>query len=390
MKYPKNAVKLFAVILSLLVLLVVTGCGDDGGGTSGPKLPADPGSGNLAGMIVGTINERALAGVTVSVGPVTTTTDSDGIFRLDGVGEGILSVIIEGGSIYTRRAAVDTANGRSVLLDAIEINSGFNLDFYREIARKNHPAERASGIFVTFRWVNPTPPTFYIDTDASMTLDGTIDQDTINAVRSAIKSVVAPFTGNFYSSVTIKTQPFSRLDFNSTIPDNSFVITFDDTLINDELLGVTYSRPVDYPTSTVNTINQTLIFLVDFSLMYSLNGTPLDMVTAHEIGHGFGFWHTSLFPSIMNKFLELTPSGGFYSDTDRLHMGVVYKRPSGNTDIDNDPVPGAKMVGRSPEILVHIDKMPKVPELSPELIERLESLNERSKLDDTMKQYIHQ
>jgi hypothetical protein len=116
----------------------------------------------------------------------------------------------------------------------------------------------------------------------------------------------------------------------------------------------------------------------------------LDIVAAHEMGHGFGFWHTSLLPSIMDKFLELPPPDGLISDADRLHMAVAYKRPSGNTDIDNDPVPGAKMLGRVPEILVHIDKMPKVPKLSPELLERLESLQSQSKLSDEVKQYISQ
>jgi hypothetical protein len=38
MKYPKNVVRSFAVILSLMILLVVIDCGDDGSGPSGPLI----------------------------------------------------------------------------------------------------------------------------------------------------------------------------------------------------------------------------------------------------------------------------------------------------------------------------------------------------------------
>ena len=85
-----------------------------------------------------------------------------------------------------------------------------------------------------------------------------------------------------------------------------------------------------------------------------------------------------------------TPPEVLYTESDQLHAAVVYRRPAGNTDIDNDPVPGAKMFGQSLGVRVFIDKMPNPPKLSPELIERLQSLNDQSKLHDTMKQYIHQ
>ena len=246
MKCPKDAVRLCSVILSLMLLLVIIGCGDDGGGPSGPKLPADPGPGNLAGLILGTINGRALAGVTVSVGSISTSTDSDGIFRLDGVGEGVLAVMIEGGDIYTRRAAVDTAAGRSVLLDAIEVNSSFNLGFYRELAR----IDDSGYMHPIWRWTNPTPPTFFIDTNANWTLDGEIDQSTIDAVRNVISKMVPIWSGNFYSSVPIQIQAFSdAID----PPDHSVVIAFDDTLFFFEgALGQTVTEVL--PTYIINRV----------------------------------------------------------------------------------------------------------------------------------------
>jgi len=386
MRYPKNSGAPFSVITLLIILFVIMGCGDDGGPT-GPKLPADPGQGNLAGIIVGTINRQPIAGATVSVGPVSTNTDADGIFRLDGVGEGILGVVIAGENIiYTRTAAVNTANGRSVLLDAIEANSSFHLEFYRELARGNHPDERdvlpEDNLFQTHRWINPTAPTFIIATNADATLDGVIDQDSIDAVRDVISQIVSDFTGNFYSSVPIETRKFAELNDFSDIPDNSFVFIFDDTIIQFEALGAAITEP-DFISPEVSTINKAVIFLLDFSLFYALDGTTLEKVTAHETGHGFGFRHTSLLTSIMRTG---DPFEGLVSEADRLHMEIVYRRPPGNTDIDNDPVPGAKMFGQPLGVQVHIDKLTNAPKLSPELIQQLQSLRSHS----ILKRYINQ
>jgi hypothetical protein len=374
MKWPKDAVRLVSVILSLMLLLVIIGCGDDGG-PSGPKLPPDPGPGNLAGLIVGTINGRALAGVTVSVGSISTSTDSDGIFRLDGVGEGVLAVMIEGGDIYTRRAVVDTAAGRSVLLDAIEVNSGFNLGFYREIARGNHPDE--GELHPIRRWINPTPPTVYIDTDASATLDGVIDRDQINAVRSLISKMFPIWSGNFYPSVSIETRAFTTINDFGDIPDSSFVISFDDSLfLSQGALGLTISEQGSI-------INKVVIFLLDSDLFYSLSNVTLEQVASHELGHGFGFEHTSLLSSIM--LISPPLPSGLYTDADKLHAAVMYRRPAGNTDIDNDPVSGAKIIGEAPGIKIHIDRAPNPPTLSPELRENLQSLRSH----DMVKKYLN-
>ena len=136
------------------------------GGISGPTapdkvegLPADPGEGNLAGKVVGTIYGQPLSGVTVSVNSRATITGDDGSFLLLGVGGGDLSLILSGDNVYTRTKALNTGqDGRSVSVDAIETISSFNLTFYREIARGNHPLER--DMFPTHRWTNPNPPHF--------------------------------------------------------------------------------------------------------------------------------------------------------------------------------------------------------------------------------------
>jgi hypothetical protein len=364
MKYHKNALFKLSIVL-LAMFFVVAGCVEEvENGWSTPTepttFPTTPGSEDLTGTIIGTIYGRVLAGVTVSARGISTSTGTDGIFRLNGVGDGIFGVIISGNDIYTHTTAVNTANGRSVLLDAIERNSDFHLGFYRELARIDdygymHP---------TYRWTNLIPPTFIIDTNASATRDGRIDQGQINTVRDIIKRMVPIWTGNFYSSVQIETRSFSRLDINRDIPNNAYVITFDDSLISRGAFGETiYS-------SSANVINKTLIWLVDDMDFYRRGGITFEEIISHEMGHGFGFEHTSLLPSVM---LPVGAYGGLYSEADRLHAAIMYSRPAGNTDIDNDPIASSKVVGPISGLHVHIDRRANFP-LSSELLEELESL----------------
>jgi hypothetical protein len=333
----------------------------------------------LAGKIVGTINGQPIAGATVSVGTtskvtaatLSAVTGSDGTFRLDGVGEGILAVLVSGDSIFTRTAAINTANGRSVGIDVIEVNSNFNLGFYREIARGNHPEE--GDLFLTHRWINQTPPTFFINTNPSGALDGVIDQSTIDTTRRVLNEVVPIFTGNFYTSIRIETRNFDSLDSFDNVADNSFIISFDDSLVGIGAFGITFTDP-DFVSPNTSTINKTVLFLLDNEQFYKSATNPTSIsfeeIIAHESGHGFGFRHTSLLPSVMVKVGEF---GGTFSSFDQLHMAIVYRRPAGNTDIDNDPIPAAKMIGRFPGRQVFVDYRANVPK-TPELTRQLQSL----------------
>ncbi len=361
-KWPKHSLLVYMSTVFLLFALI--GCtqenDENGNSVSGPDkitgLPPDPGAGNLAGKIIGTISKKALVGVTVSVGSRTTITETDGIFLLAGIGEGEFSVMVSGVGVYARKKTINTANGRSVGIDAIEIDSGFNLNFYREIARGNHPQER--DMYPTHRWTNPTPPTFYININANATLDGLVDQNTIDTVRDVLKKIVPIFTGGFYSSISIETANFPSNMSVRNVPENSFVISFDDSLANLGAYGITYTDP-DFLSPRTGTINKTLIFMLENESFYKAgdsNRISFEEIIAHESGHGLGFRHTSEpriggLPSVMVKTGEY---GGMYSSNDQLHMGIVYQRPAGNTDIDNDPISSAKMSAKlfGPQVFI--------------------------------------
>ena len=368
----KNTHYLLLAMMLLLSLLWLAGCEENTDTNTSPTdsgisdLPDDPGTGNLAGKVVGTIYGQPLGSVLVRVGSRSTQTGSDGTFRVDGVGSGTLAVQVSGASVYTRTVAVNTNQGRSVGIDAIEVNSSFNLGFYRELARGNHPSERQ--MLQTHRWVNTTPPTVYIDTNAAITIDKVIDQQTIDSVANVISQVVPVFTGNFYTSLRVETRAFAHtLDF-SDIPANSIVISFDDTTEMLDAYGVTFTEP-DFTAANTSTINKAWLFFVDEKQYYTRGGITQEEVVAHELGHAFGFRHTSKLPSVM---VAVGTFGGLYGSHDQLHMRLMYRRTAGNTDIDNDPQPNAKMAGSEPRLQVFVEQrdfFPHIPELSAQIRE---------------------
>ncbi len=367
MQYYQHFIRC-ATWIVLFVFLLLSGCNDggseNGGGISGPPdkvegLPADPGEGNLAGKVVGTLYGQPLSGVTVSVNSRSTTTEADGTFLLPGVGTGNLAAILSGDKVYSRTKALNTGHdGRSVSIDAIEKTSSFNLTFYRELARGNHPLER--DMFPTHRWINPNPPTFYINTNAEATEDGAISQQRIDATVRVLKEIVPIFTGNFYTSIQIEIRDFPKDVSVAQIPKNSFVISFDDSLQLIGAYGLTYTIP-DFISPTTSTINKTLVFVLDNERYYKSGNAAqiaFEEIIAHESGHGFGFRHTAELlwgglPSVMVKTGEY---GGTYSLNDQVHMAIMYRRPAGSTDIDNDPLTGGKTRSMSLGPQVFIDR----------------------------------
>lgn len=375
MKLRKHSF-IYIFILVLAIGLVLVGCSDENGGSpSDPtptgELPPDPGAGNFAGKVVGTLNGKALSGVNVTIGSKSTVTGLDGTFRIDGVGSGNLAVVLSGSAVYTRTAAVNTADGRSVLFDAIERNSEFNLKFYRELARGNHPNE--GDLYPIHRWTNPTPPTVYINTNGQAALDGVINQKTIDTVKQVLAQIVPVFSGGYYNSFSIKTRYFDTLNNFSQVPANSFVISFDDTLIDIGAYGLTVTDP-DFVSPVGTSINKAVLFILDSEQFYKSDSNQTAIaqseIIAHEWGHAFGYRHASALPTVMYPVDEF---GGLYSPFDRIHMAVMYQRPVGNTDIDDDPLPNAKMINPILGPQVFVDDRANFAK-SPDLMRQIQAL----------------
>lgn len=361
-------------LVGFFLLLSLNSC-DEGKSPSFPEpdrpltpseMIIDPGPGNLAGTIVGTISNQPLIGVSVRVQALRTTTDLYGNFRLDGVGNGQCLLNVSGDQVYPRRIIVNPANGRVIQVDAIERQSAFHLKFYRELARGNHPEEKE--LLPIHRWTGATPPTFYIDTNARAAYNGVITQETIDRVTRVINQVVPVFSGNMYTAPLIQVRSFSDYRFES-IPENSLVISFDDTLFLRDALGVVFTEP-GLTSSESYALQKAWVFVLNQEAFFSLSGVTREIVVAHELGHSFGYRHTSLLPSIMAK---AGMYAGLFSEHDRMHMAVMYRRPAGNLDIDNDPLTTGKIMKSSSKYQVFIDRRPNQT-TSPSMKQRLRLL----------------
>lgn len=76
-------------IAAMLLSLLLAGCGGGGGGT-----PVDDTTGSVSGRIVDFTSSTPLAGVEVSIGSQSTTTDANGYFVLEGVRPGTYTLTI--------------------------------------------------------------------------------------------------------------------------------------------------------------------------------------------------------------------------------------------------------------------------------------------------------
>lgn len=387
MKMSRKPYRMLSIMLVIL-LFFIAGCPEleeinNPTNTEDPVQTGDPGVGNLAGKVIGSLSKQPLAGITVSARGETTITNSDGTFRLNGVGAGAFAVVVTSNITYPRTAAVNTntSSGRWVELDAFEM-SNFDLRFYRELVRGNHPAE--DDLFPIRRWI--TQPTVYIDSNSGSTRDGVIGQARINAARNVLSTVIPVFTGGVLSANQIQIREFpDNLCLPSgvycsfgNIPDNSIVVSFDDSIMNvfPTGVGLTITTP-DLGQYYTRTLNKAVVLVVDHDAAYSW--ISFEETLAHEVGHALGFRHVTdnRVASVMYKNAVF---GGLFSSADQQYMPIMYHRPPGNSDIDNDTLSGTKIVGNLPEVEVHVDQRGNYV-LSPEVRDELQALPGRIPYD---------
>ena len=323
-------------------------------------LPQNLGSKKLVGKVFGSISGQPLQGVTIAAGGRTTTSNENGEFSLPKAGKGEFPVVISGHHVCLRTAVVkNTLTTLTVHLDAIEWDSGFNIDFYRELVRGCHPREWNPGYPMQpiHRWVSPKPPVIYLDTNRSNTYKKRrISRKTRQRVRAAIRQIVPTLSGGRYRKVRIKQRHFptqdSYLDPDfSKVPDNAIVITFHDSL--KDALGIAITSPfIGIP--AISCIHKAWIFMntqEEIDRMFKKRQTnrkkgepelSAKHLVAHELGHAFGYRHTTKRGSIMDRGIvetfPLVSEKELCCEADRIHMRLTYSRPVGNFDIDNDPV----------------------------------------------------
>ena len=296
----------------LTVVVAIAGC--DGSSSTLP--PASPSSSAATGVavvsghLVETISRRPVEGALIESSTGTVRTDSSGSFQLPASGAVIPVTVTAGGHVTRRSFLGSSVTGPT--MDVIEIGSLWNLDFYRELAR-----DGAGG--GNLKPLNPwtVEPRFYVDLRPETGSGRAIPEGSVSTVVSAIAEVLPLLTSARLSGSEVESGNEPPAD----LTPGTVVIRWD---------PVEIARTAGAASGITRGVGGNASVIV----LRSIEETG---VIYHEIGHVLGLYH----PLGGHRPSHMLGSGTsippFFTEWDVFHSRVLYARPPGNTDVDNDP-----------------------------------------------------
>lgn len=224
---------------------------------------------------------------------------------------GVYPATVSGSNHVTRKTFVQSDGARPVI-DIIEDDVLWNLDFYRELVRDGSGGG-------DLRPLNPwtVEPFFYIDRRPESGTNRVISDAAVETVVEAIRTVLPLLTRHRLegSQIEIGTEP------PADSSPGTVVIRWDPVEVA-EVAGPAagFTRGVGGNASVV--------------VLRTIDDTE---AVFHELGHVLGLYHplSGYRPSYMLG--GGTPQRPHFTDWDIFHANALYARPPGNTDIDNDP-----------------------------------------------------
>src|SRR5262245_23728425 len=275
------------------------------------------------GRLVGTLLEYGtnvpIGNATLLLAGVPAVSDRNGVFEFTNVPSTGTAVISTEPIGYLRRSfSVNLEPFRTgVVVDAVRDASPFSLAFYREFARNS---VEGSGFEATRRWT--VAPSFYFN--LTTVGSGLIVPDaTIAKISDMFRKTVRELSHGKLQVAAIETGTTAR--------------ELQDGWVN----GTFYAQMGGFGTATVGGNSGTI------SLRYDPNtvSTPLTnpyncesvivAIADHEITHTMGFWHTT--NVIQDTFSGQGCPGEGRPSHVLYHAALLYDRPPGNRDLDNDP-----------------------------------------------------
>ena len=324
-------------------LLLAAACGgsSSSGSSSSPTAPSPSSPSyrwSVAGSVIDTVNHQSISGATVkpawNLAPVSTT--GDGAYFLGANGNlppNPAKVTVSADGFVTREQwlSVQAQQRTDVNLDLIRNSAPFSMDFYRQLARGAYDQDGAP--YDLLRWSQQ--PKFYLKTTDQ--LNRAIASDVIATIRDAVNRAVPVWTGGLYSA---------SIESGTTTRDGApgwinILIT------NDPGERVTCGQSyIGRDPGEINLIINPVCSCGSIKIP--------GHVVVHEVGHALGFFHVGDSKSVMYPRAPGNCPLGDLSADERYHAAIVYQRPRGNSEPDNDPSSGPAFRGRGdgPTILV--------------------------------------
>ena len=322
----------------LAALLLVTACVRSPSSPSpDPTSPAVPQSGTTAffGRLIATVTGEPLAGITLDLGGFSTVTSTDGAFRFEwpaGTRHEVSRLTIEGPGILARSLFIRTSETREVTLDAIALDGGFDLDYYRRLVRRG--LDQPDNLLALRRWMQA--PRVYLRTVDEAGVP--IDQLTLSTVTEALLSEPEAWTGGRFGIEELASGVESREGLKGWVT-------------------------VKWPSPAIEGICAQAQVAVDgewielnyLSARCGCNGSRMAPgLVRHELGHTMGFFHTNDAGDLLTARVGFAAAcSGRASERERLHAAIAYSRSPGNLDPDADP--GSVLHGHIPSPIVIID-----------------------------------
>jgi hypothetical protein len=307
-----------------VVLAGIAGC--DGGSESTPSptgTSASTGAGVAAvsGRLLETVSRMPVSGALIESSAGNVRTDATGSFQLPATAA-VIPVTITATRHVTRRTTLGSAS-LTPTLDVIETDSLWNLDFYRELAR-----DGAGG--GNLEPLNPwtVEPRFYVDRRPETGSGRAIPEGSVATVVSAVAEVLPLLTSGRLSGSEIESGSEPPAD----LTPGTVVIRWD---------PIEIARAAGAASGITRGVGGNASVVV----LRSIEETG---VIYHELGHVLGLYHPlgGHRPSHMLGSGTSTPP--FFTQWDVFHARILYARPPGNTDVDNDPrgfLAGASALG---------------------------------------------